>query len=1004
MSSRLIEAANKNDVDLLYMALRGELGPVTEEELDNALVRAAVNGNTKSVHVLLENGANPDAADCDGESPLMLATANSKVSVVRLLLHYGCNVNHRSDHSRNAMHLAAWTGNLYLVKLLLERGGLMNVREKYGDVPLMLATLAGYDEVVEFLIGKKCDVNVVNYDNDSPLHYAARKGHLKCAAALLDAGAKINAQNNWGYTPLMLAVCEAREKMTKYLLARPGVNVKKSCQGWRTALHYAVRSGLTEILDALIDSGAFIDVVDSTGNTPLIEAVYHDHLDAVKLLAKGSCNVNITGQSAIKGKWCKCTPLDIALDRGHYAVAKVLLLSGNMPKLHHPAVMHEIPDRLADRRELLDFFVDRFCSAKSLSEICRGAIRRSLGRRAQTKIDALPLPKRLLSYIKLDDIDDIKSDDGALVTSLLTERAPSQDDLDEALAASIKHSRSFTEQLLAAGARPNGLPVITAIRQNKPDVVQLLLKHGCKISENLFALQIAAHSGAFECVKILTKLGASLEPTLEHGLTPVMAAVKGGDFHEIVEYLIKKGCDVDVTNHSGENALHFAARHGHVNCVKVLLREHADLYATTNWGYTPLKIAVAQNQIDVIELIMSKNTFYKFRQDKSLLHCAARYSHLEAIDILMGNHAVSIEQKNASNQTPFLVAVYHSRKDSMLRLLRRGCKITTNAFPIHPRLQTVNSNSATVLDLALDLREFDSVRMILLASTFHASHLKHVNLVSDFGKILDDSQLRWFVERIHGTPRLAELCRMAIRRYMCRKLDRILLLPLPKALCGYLDFEDLESTVVKIAVAQNQIDVIELIMSKNTFYKFRQDKSLLHCAARYSHLEAIDILMGNHAVSIEQKNASNQTPFLVAVYHSRKDSMLRLLRRGCKITTNAFPIHPRLQTVNSNSATVLDLALDLREFDSVRMILLASTFHASHLKHVNLVSDFGKILDDSQLRWFVERIHGTPRLAELCRMAIRRYMCRKLDRILLLPLPKALCGYLDFEDLERLSK
>ena len=61
---------------MLEQALAGQFGEVEQGALDDSLVRAASHGNTECVLTLLENGANADARDMDGDTPLMMAASN----------------------------------------------------------------------------------------------------------------------------------------------------------------------------------------------------------------------------------------------------------------------------------------------------------------------------------------------------------------------------------------------------------------------------------------------------------------------------------------------------------------------------------------------------------------------------------------------------------------------------------------------------------------------------------------------------------------------------------------------------------------------------------------------------------------------------------------------------------------------------------------------------------------------------------------------------------------
>jgi ankyrin repeat protein len=80
--SLLVDAANRDNHDLLLMVVTGAYGSYSKEDLDNALIRASINGNHRCVSLLLDWGADSDAEDMDGDTPLMLAACNNHVKVI----------------------------------------------------------------------------------------------------------------------------------------------------------------------------------------------------------------------------------------------------------------------------------------------------------------------------------------------------------------------------------------------------------------------------------------------------------------------------------------------------------------------------------------------------------------------------------------------------------------------------------------------------------------------------------------------------------------------------------------------------------------------------------------------------------------------------------------------------------------------------------------------------------------------------------------------------------
>ncbi|UFP93150.1 ankyrin repeat domain-containing protein [Gloeobacter morelensis MG652769] len=76
------------------------------------------------VHLLLEAGANPNAADKRGALPLKIAVHLGSEPIVQLLLEHGADPNKRaSGETTSAIQHAAFYGHVELVRVLLEHGG-----------------------------------------------------------------------------------------------------------------------------------------------------------------------------------------------------------------------------------------------------------------------------------------------------------------------------------------------------------------------------------------------------------------------------------------------------------------------------------------------------------------------------------------------------------------------------------------------------------------------------------------------------------------------------------------------------------------------------------------------------------------------------------------------------------------------------------------------------------------------------------------------------------------
>ncbi|KAH9003818.1 ankyrin repeat-containing domain protein [Lactarius hatsudake] len=198
--------SQENDVGIVRLLLKfGVDANVRTKDKTTPLHLVAQNGGPKIARVLIDHGANVDAKNDEGETPLYLASG-SRYHVAHLLLKRGAEVNARTKNKATPLHSAATDRyGPEIVQMLLGHGADPDAKNDKGETPLILA-LQSYSESVEIarlLLEHKVDVNVQTNNKTTPLHsLAALSGRLEIARMLLDQGADPDAKNDEGRDPI----------------------------------------------------------------------------------------------------------------------------------------------------------------------------------------------------------------------------------------------------------------------------------------------------------------------------------------------------------------------------------------------------------------------------------------------------------------------------------------------------------------------------------------------------------------------------------------------------------------------------------------------------------------------------------------------------------------------------------------------------------------------------------------------------------------------------------
>jgi len=259
----LFRAVKSKSVAMLQLLLEANADP-REVFSDRTVLHEAVLAEQpeKTVPLLVAKGADINARNQGGESPLLLAlqrnlpTSQPRAELVALLLKSGANPNLGTDQT-TPLIAAVSAGSAELVRLLLDAGADPNLRPKDGGFPLIVA-LDSDDEIFGLLLdhGTKADTAIFFAEPRSGLRaidWVLDAGSRSKLELLMKHGADPNARNGKGFTPLEWL---QRDRGLIQVGAAPGAAPGARASG-------SARASAEELAEVLRKAGARDDVPDA---------------------------------------------------------------------------------------------------------------------------------------------------------------------------------------------------------------------------------------------------------------------------------------------------------------------------------------------------------------------------------------------------------------------------------------------------------------------------------------------------------------------------------------------------------------------------------------------------------------------------------------------------------------------------------------------------------------------------------------------------------------------
>lgn len=469
-----------------------------------------------------------------------------------------------------------------------------------------------------------------------PVQTAIRAGKLDRAKVLLEAGASIDKEASTKGNALKMAVLEINPEAVRFLINH-GANINKHN-------YYS--------------DPVLISTIVAMGRRDTNATKRAKYLDMVRLLLSLGADPNVETEDSDDPDHEFGNPLQYALRRGNFEVAKLLLEHGANPRQLYSWLVSAIEN---ENMPLLNFILDQ---GININEEITTSSFNSWTARMVTKVGS-PLLYAIISGKK--HIVDMLLAKGADQNGRDVNGKPY---LLHALESGNKEIIDIflTKDIDINAKNADGKPyLLHAIQSGKNAIVDLFLTRGAdlnaKNAKGKGALQYAIESGNKKIVDMLLARGIVLN-TEGVNRTPELIEAIETQNEAMVEILLAIGADPNGQAESGNPLLVYAMDTQNPTIIEMLLAKGADPNGKDSSGNIHLLQAIEMQNKGILEMLLEKGADpnVKGPDGKIPLLYAIEIGYKGAAGVLLANGAdVNVQDVNGNSGLIYAIATGDKR-------------------------------------------------------------------------------------------------------------------------------------------------------------------------------------------------------------------------------------------------------------------------------------------------------------------------------------------------------
>lgn len=373
-------------------------------------------------------------------------------------------------------------------------------------------------------------------------------------------------------------------------------------------------------------------------------------------------------------------------------------------------------------------------------------------------------------------------------------------------------------------------------------------------------IHAVAKKGHVYQMGILLKLGQRINSMSEDpddkSATPLILA-SAYNTSDMVEYLLSRGANSDITDSQFNMAIHLASSFGNARSIMALIIFGSDVNAKGFRGKTPLHFAALSGKLEAMKVLLENGADVNARTafGDTPLTCAAQNGHYGNMEILL-EKGVNVHDRNSIGYNALFYATKKGFTDIAKLLLSSGCDVNARARIRDTPLTIASGIVGNKQMVEFLLRSGANINMADRQgrqAIHHAADAEIIDSLLDAGAAIESRDLYGLTpllfacssENRHSS---IEVAMQLVQRGACVNAQEVLSLYSPlHHLCTH---HDVDKSIVNLLLDKGA-DVNALDSEGET---------PLFSAVRNADVEIVELLL-KHGASTDIKNISSLSPF-----------------------------------------------------------------------------------------------------------------------------------------------